>query len=93
MDDADRRVVVRWRDAGFGEPVVGAAVARPLYGGIVLGPHASLKFDPQAVQRRGPEPCRAWPLGDAVATPPARPLTLPERSMPSSLVRPVRTAS
>jgi hypothetical protein len=24
MDDADRRVTVRWSDAGFGEPVVGA---------------------------------------------------------------------
>ena len=52
MDDADRRVTVRWNDPGFGEPVVGAAVARPGYGGIVLGPHASLQFDPQPVSRR-----------------------------------------
>src|SRR5215470_9390517 len=29
MDDADRRVIVRWNDAGFGEPVVGGAIARP----------------------------------------------------------------
>ena len=52
MDDADRRVIVRWHDAGFSEPVVGAAVARPGYGGIVLGPQASLGFDPQPVSRR-----------------------------------------
>src|ERR1700758_2255008 len=63
MDDADRGVTVRWTDAGFGEPVVGAAVARPGYGGIVLGPHAGLRFDPQAVSRKRAEPGRAWPLG------------------------------
>jgi hypothetical protein len=73
MDDADRRAVVRWNDAGFGEPVVGAAVARPGYGGIVVGPHASLSFDPQPVSRKRAEPGRAWPLGDAVETPPATP--------------------
>jgi len=73
MGDADRRAVVRWNDTGFGEPVVGAAVARAGYGGIVLGPHASLSFDPQPVFRRQPEPGRAWPLGDAVETPPAPP--------------------
>jgi hypothetical protein len=73
MDDADRRVTVRWNDAGFAEPVVGAAVARPGYGGIVLGPHASLSFDPQPVSRKRAEPGRAWPLGDAVETPPAPP--------------------
>src|SRR6516165_12621681 len=61
MNDADRRVIVRWNDAGFSEPVVGAAVARPGYGGIVLGPQASLGFDPQPVTRRRPDPGRAWP--------------------------------
>ncbi len=69
MDNADRGVTVRWNDAGFGEPVVGAAVARPGYGGIVLGPHASLRFDPQRISRRRPDPEHAWPLGDAVETP------------------------
>jgi hypothetical protein len=73
MDDADRRAVVHWNDAGFGEPVVGAAVARPGYGGIVLGPHQSPSFDPQPVSRKRAEPGRAWPLGDAVETPPATP--------------------
>ena len=73
MDDADRRAVVRWNDTGFGEPVGGAAVARPGYGGIVLGPHASLSFDPQPVSRKRSEPGRAWPLGPAVETPPAPP--------------------
>src|ERR1043166_7006306 len=42
MEDADRRVTVRWNDADFGEPVIGAAIARAGYGGIVLGPHAKL---------------------------------------------------
>jgi Beta-lactamase len=73
MDDADRRVTVRWNDAGFDEPVIGAAVARPGYGGIVLGPHKGLQFDPQPVARQRAEPGRAWPLGDAVETPPPPP--------------------
>jgi CubicO group peptidase (beta-lactamase class C family) len=73
MDDADRRVVVHWNDFNFGAPVIGAAVARPGYGGIVLGPHAGLQFDPQPVPRREPEPDRAWPLGGAVETPPTPP--------------------
>src|SRR5579872_6417586 len=41
-NDADRRITVRWDDSEFGEPVIGAAVARPGYGGIVLGPHTKL---------------------------------------------------
>ena len=73
MDDADRRVIVRWSDSGFGEPVVGAALARPDYGGIVLGPHASPHFDPQALSRSRPASGRAWPLGEAVETPPTPP--------------------
>ena len=73
MDDADQRVTVRWNDPQFGEPVVGAALARPGYGGIVLGPHPGLRFDPQPVRRRPPEPTLAWPVGDAVETPPAPP--------------------
>lgn len=76
MDDADRRMIVRWNDAEFGEPVAGATVARPGYGGIVVGPHANLRFDPQAVSHCRPEPGRAWPLGDAVETPPAPPTDL-----------------
>jgi hypothetical protein len=55
MDDADCRVTVRWNDTSFGEPVVGAALVRPGYGDIVLGPHPSVGLDPQAVSRRPPE--------------------------------------
>ena len=73
MDDADRRAVVRWNDTGFGQPVVGAAVARSGYGGIVLGLHESLRFDPQPISRKRTEPGRAWPLGPAVETPSATP--------------------
>ena len=73
MDDADRRAVVRWNDTGFGQPVVAAAVARSGYGGIVLGLHESLRFDPQPISRKRAEPGRAWPLGPAVETPSAPP--------------------
>ena len=73
MDDADRRAVVRWNDTGFGQPVVGAVVARSGYGGIVLGLHESLRFDPQPISRKRAEPGRAWPLGPAVETPSAPP--------------------
>jgi hypothetical protein len=73
MDDADRRVIVRWNGADFSEPVVGTAIARPGYGGIVLGPQASLGFDTQPVSRRRPQPGHGWPLGDVVETPPSPP--------------------
>jgi hypothetical protein len=73
MDDAGGRVIVRWNDAGLGGSVVGAAVARPGYGGIVLGAHASLSFDPQAVTSSRPAPRRASPLGDEVKIPPVPP--------------------
>lgn len=69
MDDVDRRVTVRWNDADFGEPVVGIAVARPGYGGIVLGSEESQRFDAEPISRRRAEPGRAWPLGDAVEVP------------------------
>jgi hypothetical protein len=86
MDDADRRVTVRWNDTGLGEPVVGAATVRPGYGGIVMGPHTSLQFDPQPVSRRLPEPGRAWPLGDAVETPPVPPVEV-DRALDAFFVR------
>ena len=71
MSDADRRVTMRWNDDRFGEPVVGSAIARPGYGGIVLGPHPAPQFDPVPVPRRPHAPNRAWPSGDAVETPSA----------------------
>ena len=73
MNDADRRVTVRWNDPGFGDPIVGAAIARPGYGGIVLGPQAGLQFDPQPVARKPSNPGAAWPLGNGVETPAAPP--------------------
>ena len=36
----------------FGEPVLGAAIARPGYGGILLGAHTAPLFDPQPIARR-----------------------------------------
>jgi len=71
-DDPDRRVTVRWNDA----EVEAHAIARPGYGGILLGPHALPEFDPVPVPRRAADPNRPWPLGDAVNAPPppSRPL-------------------
>jgi len=73
MNDADLRATVRWNDPGFGEPVVGTAIARPGYGGIVLGPHPAPQFDPAPVKRRPADPGRPWPFGDAVETQQAPP--------------------
>ena len=72
-DDADRRIIVRWTDPGFGPPIVGSAIARPGYGGILLGPAAAPRFDPIPIARAVGTPERAWPLGDAVASPPRAP--------------------
>ncbi len=72
-DDRDRRVTVRWTDPAFGPPVAGSAIARPGYGGILLGPAAAPGFDPAPIARAQGTPERAWPLGDAVAPPPRAP--------------------
>lgn len=74
--DADRHVAVTWTDPAFGNPVTGAAIARPGYGGILLGPHAQPRFDPVPVSRPQPDPRIAWPSGTAVETPPAIPAAL-----------------
>lgn len=68
-DDADRRATVTWTDPEFGPPVVGHAVARPGYGGIVLGRHADLAFAPKPLARPAPDRGQAWPLGDGGSTP------------------------
>ncbi len=73
MDDAAHRVTVRWDDPAFGEPVHGAAIARPGYGGIVLGPHPEPRFEPQPIARAAADAGRDWPYGGAVEAPPAPP--------------------
>jgi hypothetical protein len=75
-DDADRRVKVVWNDPGFGEPVLGAAIARPGYGGILLGERPAPLFDPQPIARQLPDAERPWPVGAAVETPPPAPAGL-----------------
>ena len=72
-DSADRRVTVTWSDPRHGEPVSGSAIARPGYGGIVLGPHRLPRFEAHAITRRRGDAGRAWPTGDAVEKPPATP--------------------
>lgn len=67
-DPTHRRVTVTWRDDKFGPPVVSHAIARPSFGGILLGPHTEPKFDARLVKRRQADPKRAWPLGDGVET-------------------------
>ncbi len=75
-DNADRRVTVSWNDPAFGPPVTGAAIARPNYGGILLGPHAMPAFDPKPIERHQPNAGYAWPLGAAVEPPPPPPVKL-----------------
>lgn len=73
IDPVDRRVTVLWNDPAFPAPVIGAAIARPGYGGILLGPHAIPAFDPRPVPRADAMG-RPWPHGAAVeptAAPPA----------------------
>ncbi|HJU20001.1 MAG TPA: hypothetical protein VJ770_26410, partial [Stellaceae bacterium] len=59
-DDAERRVTVTWDDPAFGEPVRGAALARPGYGGILLGEHQAPLFDPRPIARPSHETGRPW---------------------------------
>ncbi|MGE0718555.1 MAG: serine hydrolase domain-containing protein, partial [Alphaproteobacteria bacterium] len=55
-------------DPAAGPPAVGHAIARPGYGGIVLGPHEMPAFDPAPIARPA-RPQAAWPLGDGGAAP------------------------
>src|SRR6201999_3877947 len=68
-NDADRRATVRWSEPAFGAPIIGAAIARPGYGGILLGAREAPSFDPVAIARAVTGQGRAWPLGDAVEAP------------------------
>ncbi len=68
---ADRRATVTWNDPAFGDPIKGSAIARPGYGGIVLGVANAPRFEPVAISRQEPYTDRAWPQGDAVERPPA----------------------
>ena len=68
-NDTDRRATVRWVDPEFGAPLVGSAIARPGYGGILLGSRTAPGFDPVPIARRVADTGRAWPRGDAVEMP------------------------
>ena len=83
-DGADRRIKVVWNDPDFGEPVLGAAIARAGYGGILLGQHPAPLFDPQPIARQLPDAERPWPVGAAVETPPPAPSRWP---MPWTFLR------
>jgi CubicO group peptidase (beta-lactamase class C family) len=67
--DTDRRATVRWSDADFGPPIVGSAIARAGYGGILLGGHVAPAFEPRSIPRRGADATTPWPVGDAVDKP------------------------
>jgi CubicO group peptidase (beta-lactamase class C family) len=75
-DDADRRVRVVWSEPAFGKPISGTAIARPGYGGILLGRHAAPLFDPTPIARQLADAERLWPVGAAVETPPSAPAAL-----------------
>ena len=92
MNDADRRVTVRWNDPDFGDPLVGAAVGRPGYGGIVLGPRARLQFEPKPVSRRRSEVGPRGPLAMRSRRRMHHLATSAARSTPSSRARAGLTA-
>jgi CubicO group peptidase (beta-lactamase class C family) len=75
-DDANRRVSVRWSDPSLGAPIVAAAMARPGYGGILLGHHSAPAFDPAPIPRPGVDNATPWPVGNAVAEPASPPAPL-----------------
>src|SRR6185437_9893308 len=58
--DTDRRATVRWTDAEIGTPIVGSAIARAGYGGIVLGTRTAPAFDPKPIARRAADTSSAW---------------------------------
>jgi CubicO group peptidase (beta-lactamase class C family) len=64
--DSDRRATVRWTDTDFGPPIVGSAIARKGYGGILLGGHVAPSFDPKSISRSTTDIATPWPVGDAV---------------------------
>jgi CubicO group peptidase (beta-lactamase class C family) len=68
-NDADRRATVRWSDPAFGAALSGSAIARPGYGGILLGSRDKPLFDPVPIARSKPAADRSWPHGDAVEPP------------------------
>lgn len=72
-DPADKRVTVCWNDPSFPAPVVGSAIARAGYGGILLGEHAVPRFDPKPLHRQLAGAGQAWPRGEDVAQPPPPP--------------------
>ncbi|WP_428484421.1 serine hydrolase domain-containing protein [Rhodopila sp.] len=75
-DMTERRATVRWSDASFSRPVIGNAVARAGYGGILLGPHTAPAFTPNPIARRFPDAGASWPRGDAVERPASPPAAL-----------------
>jgi CubicO group peptidase (beta-lactamase class C family) len=75
-NDADRRATVRWTDTEAGAPLAGSAVARPGYGGILLGSRNAPAFDPVPIARSAPDSGRAWPRGNAVEPPSPPPAEL-----------------
>ena len=73
-DNQDQRITVSWNDPKLGGPLIGSAVARAGYGGILLGEHSVPAFNPKPIARHLPPAGRPWPLGEAVeghAAPPA----------------------
>jgi len=77
-DMKDHRAIVAWNDPDFGPPIVGAALARPGYGTILLGEHAVPRFDPKPIQRHPTPEGKPWPYGEDVGEPAEAPAALTE---------------
>ncbi|GAC1341673.1 MAG: serine hydrolase [Acetobacteraceae bacterium] len=66
IDGDDRRVTVTWRHAEGN--ITGSAIARPGYGGILLGADPVPLFDRAPIDRPT-RPAKPWPLGDDTPAP------------------------
>jgi len=67
-DPLDQRATVTWTGTEVGEPIAGHAIARPGYGGILLGERVAPCFNPHAISRNIDG---AWRWNEAAAAPPA----------------------
>ena len=91
-NDADRRATVQWSDPAFGAPLTGSAIARPGYGGILLGSRTAPSFDPAPIARRSDPGARLATRRCRRAAGAAAGRSLPRRSMRCSPTRQASTA-
>ena len=86
-NDADRRVTVQWSDPAFGAPLTGSAIARPGYGGILLGATYGSRLRSDADRASNQPDGRRGHAAMRSSHPRHRLLNSPRRSMCCSPIR------